>query len=33
LSSLQWRIRLERLGEDDGPIVVAEPGGEVDDIW
>lgn len=30
--SLQWRRRLERFGEDDGPIIAAGPGGEVDGI-
>ena len=31
--SLQWRRRLERFGEDDGPIVAAGPNGEVDGVW
>jgi len=30
--SLQWRRRLERFGEDDGPIIAAGPDGEVDGI-
>jgi acid phosphatase len=30
--SLQWRRRLERFGEDDGPVVAAGFGGEVDGI-
>lgn len=30
--SLQWRRRLERFGEDDGPIIAAGAGGEVDGI-
>lgn len=30
--SLQWRRRLERFGEDDGPIIAAGPNGEVDGI-
>jgi acid phosphatase len=32
-NSLQWRRRLERFGEDDGPIVAAGPSGEVDGVW
>lgn len=32
-NSLQWRRRLERFGEDDGPVVAAGPGGEVDGVW
>lgn len=32
-NSLQWRRRLERFGEDDGPVVAAGPRGEVDGIW
>jgi acid phosphatase len=31
-NSLQWRRRLERFGEDDGPIIAAGAGGEVDGI-
>jgi acid phosphatase len=31
--SLQWRRRLERFGEDDGPMIAAGAGGEVDGIW
>lgn len=31
-NSLQWRRRLERFGEDDGPIVAAGPRDEVDGI-
>jgi acid phosphatase len=31
--SLQWRRRLERFGEDDGPIMAAGPNGEVDGVW
>jgi len=31
-NSLQWRRRLERFGEDDGPIIAAGPDGEVDGI-
>jgi acid phosphatase len=31
-NSLQWRRRLERFGEDDGPIVAAGPDDEVDGI-
>lgn len=30
--SLQWRRRLERFGEDDGPTIAAGPRGEVDGI-
>lgn len=30
--SLQWRRRLERFGEDDGPTIAAGPHGEVDGI-
>lgn len=30
--SLQWRRRLERFGEDDGPIPAAGPNGEVDGV-
>ncbi|KAK5091580.1 hypothetical protein LTR05_001765 [Lithohypha guttulata] len=30
--SLQWRRRLERFGEDDGPTIAAGVGGEVDGI-
>lgn len=30
--SLQWRRRLERFGEDDGPVIAAGPDGEVDGI-
>ena len=32
-NSLQWRRRLERFGEDDGPIIAAGPSGEVDGVW
>ena len=32
-NSLQWRRRLERFGEDDGPVVATGAGGEVDGIW
>jgi acid phosphatase len=31
--SLHWRRRLERFGEDDGPILAAGPNGEVDGVW
>ena len=31
--SLQWRRRLERFGEDDGPVIAAGPNGEVDGVW
>ena len=30
--SLQWRRRLERFGDDDGPTIAAGPNGEVDGI-
>ena len=30
--SLQWRRRLERFGQDDGPIIAAGAGGEVDGV-
>ena len=32
-NSLQWRRRLERFGEDDGPVIATGAGGEVDGIW
>lgn len=31
-NSLQWRRRLERFGEDDGPVIAAGPDGEVDGV-
>jgi acid phosphatase len=31
--SLKWRRRLERFGEDDGPIMAVGPNGEVDGVW
>ena len=31
-NSLQWRRRLERFGEDDGPVIATGAGGEVDGI-
>ena len=31
--ALQWRRRLERFGEDDGPIMARGPNGEVDGVW
>ncbi|KIW88134.1 uncharacterized protein Z519_11245 [Cladophialophora bantiana CBS 173.52] len=31
-NSLQWRRRLERFGEDDGPVIAAGPKGEVDGV-
>ena len=30
---LEWRRRLERFGQDDGPVIAAGAGGEVDGIW
>lgn len=32
-NALKWRRRLERFGEDDGPVIAAGAGGEVDGIW
>ena len=32
-NSLQWRRRLERFGDDDGPVIAAGAGGEVDGVW
>ncbi|KIX07232.1 uncharacterized protein Z518_01885 [Rhinocladiella mackenziei CBS 650.93] len=31
-NSLQWRRRLERFGEDDGPVIAAGPAGEADGV-
>ncbi|OAP64455.1 hypothetical protein AYL99_00427 [Fonsecaea erecta] len=31
-NSLQWRRRLERFGEDDGPVIAAGPKGQVDGV-
>ena len=31
--SLQWRRRLERFGDDDGPVIATGSGGEVDGVW
>ena len=30
--SLQWRRRLERFGDDDGPVIAAGPNGQVDGV-
>lgn len=30
---LQWRRRLEKFGDDDGPVIARGSKGEVDGVW